>query len=68
MYNEKARLMQLPFVQGISTHGGGADLVYVIFTSKQHINNHEKLQIAEILEGHRYELKYIGRIVGTRAD
>jgi hypothetical protein len=67
MYNEKARLLQLPFVQGISTRGEEADLVYVIFTNKQHVNNLEKMQIAEILESSPYELKYIGRIAGTRA-
>ena len=56
------KLVQLPFVQGVLKRGGGADFVYVVFTSKKHINTHEKLQISEILEGRRYELKYIGKV------
>jgi hypothetical protein len=65
MYNEKARLLQLPFVEGISTRDKEADLVYVIFTNKQHLSDLEKMQITEILENSSYELKYIGRISGT---
>jgi len=55
-------LIELPFVQGVLKRGGGADFVYMVFTSKKHINSHEKRQIAEILEGCRYELKYIGKV------
>jgi hypothetical protein len=68
MYNEKARLLQLPFVEGISTRGEEADLVYIILTNKQHLNDLEKMQIAEILGSTPYELKYIGRIVGMRTS
>jgi hypothetical protein len=66
MYNEKARLLQLPFVEGIFTRGEEADLVYMIFTNKQQLNDLERMQITEILGSSPYELKYIGRIAGTR--